>query len=165
MHLYADLGENLDELDLQLLEAAGLSEDFGQKAFDAAYEAKTFADAVGAIKDTISTGWSNTFEAIFGNYEEASELWTELASYFQEIVGSIAESRNLLLSGWKELEGRTRLMQTFFELLEDASQWMEPIVEAFHMIFTEMDSSELYDLTSIICGTPVESVGGVRKPT
>lgn len=147
MHLYAETDGVLSDLDKQLLEAAGLSEEFGLSAFNAAYEAKTFADALGAVRDTISTGWSNTFESIFGNYKEAAWFWTELASYFQEIVGSMADARNELLSIWKEMGGRTRLIRALFESFRVVGDWIQPIAEAFDEVFGSMDPERLYDMT------------------
>ena len=147
MHLYADTSDTLSELDKQLLEAAGLSEDFGQKAFDAAYEAKTFADAVGAIKDTLTTGWSNTFEHIFGNYKVAAVFWTDLASSIQEIIGAMGDARNELIGGWADLGGRAELLGTVFEIMKNIHLAVIPIVEAFQEVFGVMDSWTLYEAT------------------
>lgn len=52
----------------------------GYKWFLSAQEAKSFTDAIDSLKDALSTGWMNTFELIFGNYEQAAELWTDLAN-------------------------------------------------------------------------------------
>ena len=49
-------------------------------AFKAAQEAKTFTEVLEATKDAVSTQWMNTWELIFGNYEEARDLWTWLAN-------------------------------------------------------------------------------------
>ncbi len=147
MHLYADTSGALSELDKQLLEAAGLSEDFGQKAFDAAYEAKTFSDAIGAIRDTLSTGWSNTFEHIFGNYKQASIFWTDFASSIQEVVGAIGDARNEIIEGWDVLGGREELLGTVFEIMKNIHLTIIPIIEAFHEVFGAMDSEALYDIT------------------
>ena len=53
---------------------------FGLKAFQAAQEARTFGDAIDSIKDAASTAWMNTFELIFGNYEQSKVIWTDLAN-------------------------------------------------------------------------------------
>lgn len=147
LHLYAEHEGALNDLDIALLEAAGLTEDFGETAFNAAYEAKTFSDAVGAVRDTLTTGWSVTFENIFGNYKEAAWFFTELASYFQDIVGSMAESRNELLSIWKMMGGRTRLIRAIFESFEVVRDWISPIASAFNEVFEAMDPERLYELT------------------
>jgi tape measure domain-containing protein len=83
--------------------------DLGRRAFKAAQEAKTFKEALDATKDAVSTGWMNTFEQIFGNYEEAKVLWTSLANGLWEVFASNGESRNMALKLWRELGQRARL--------------------------------------------------------
>lgn len=68
-------------------------DDVAVKAFKAAQEAKSFQEAIDATKDAVSTGWMKTFEAIFGNFEEAKQTWTELCEYLWDIFASTAESR------------------------------------------------------------------------
>lgn len=55
-------------------------DEFGLKAFKAAQEARTFEDAIDSIKDAVSTGFMNTFEIIFGDYEQAKTFWTDIAN-------------------------------------------------------------------------------------
>lgn len=81
----------------------------GRRAFKAAQEAKTFAEALDATKDAVSTSWMNTFEKIFGNYEEAKTLWTGLANGLWEVFASGGEVRNEALDLWTELGQRARL--------------------------------------------------------
>ena len=65
----------------QAIEELGSQVDeFGLKAFKAAQEARTFPDVIDSVKDAVSTGWMNTFELIFGDYEDAKTLWTDLAN-------------------------------------------------------------------------------------
>ena len=71
--------------------------ELGEKAFRAGQEAKTFQEAVDSVKDAVSTGWMNTFEIIFGDYEEARVRWTALANELWDIFASGAEARNELL--------------------------------------------------------------------
>lgn len=77
----------------------GLDE-FGLKAFKAAQEARTFRDALDATKDAVSTGWMNTFELIFGNYEKAKKLWSQLAEDLYTIFAEGGENRNAVLKEW-----------------------------------------------------------------
>ena len=74
--------------------------EFGLAAYHAAQEAKTFNDAIEATKDAVSTGWLKTFEMVFGNYEEAKVLWTDMANNLWEIFAAPAEARNELLEEW-----------------------------------------------------------------
>lgn len=97
------------------------TESLGERAFRAAQEAKTFTDAINATKDAVSTGWMSSFEIIFGNYEKAKVLWTELANTLYEIFAEGGEARNELLgealnsSSWEQFKSD----------LEDAGLSME----------------------------------------
>lgn len=64
------------------------------KAFKAAQEAKSFSEAVDATKDAVSSGWMETFDILFGNYEEAKGFWSELAEEFWNIFAGGAAGRN-----------------------------------------------------------------------
>ena len=75
----------------------GETMNLGERAFKAAQEAKTFTDAIESVKDAVSTGWANTFEIIFGNYEEAKSMWTDLANDLYDIFAGGAEGRNNFL--------------------------------------------------------------------
>ena len=69
----------------------------GQKSFRAAQEAKTFTEAIDSVKDAVSTGWMNTYELIFGNYEQAKKLWTDLANTLYDVFAEGGNRRNEIL--------------------------------------------------------------------
>ena len=80
-------------------------------AAKAAQEAKTFTEAIDATKDAVSSSWMRTFETIFGNYQEAKVLWTDVANSLWDIFASGGESRNELLSsvmdsGWDKFNAQ-----------------------------------------------------------
>lgn len=79
---------------------------FGIKAFTAAQEARTFIDVINSTKDAVSTGWMTTAEQIFGGYEDAKNLWTELANELYGIFAEGGNFRNEVLNLWNTLEGR-----------------------------------------------------------
>ncbi len=96
------------------------------KAFKAAQEAKSFSEAVDATKDAVSSGWMQTFDILFGNYEEAKGFWSDLADSFWDMFASGAEGRNNWLksafdSGLDQLlgtDGFTDAMDNFTTSLE-----------------------------------------------
>lgn len=90
-------------------ELASAENEFGIKTFRAAQEAKTFEEAIGSVEDAVSTGWMKSFELIFGDYEKARVMWTDVANNMWDIFNGGAEDRNELLedwasSGWEKLE-------------------------------------------------------------
>lgn len=92
-----ELGISVEEL-LPLFEELSSEEyKLSLSAFKAAQEAKTFTEVIEATKDAVSTQWMNTWELIFGNYEEAKALWSEMAEKFFEIFAGGGELRNNML--------------------------------------------------------------------
>ena len=123
---------------------------FALKAFEAAQKARTFGDAIDSVKDAVSTGWMNTFEIIFGNAEEATALWTDLANAMYDVFASGGEARNEMLKGWKELGGRDDLIASFWNVWEGIGSVVAPIKEAFRDIFPAATAEKLAKITANI---------------
>jgi tape measure domain-containing protein len=121
---------------------------FGLKAFKAAQEARTWGDAVDSVKDAVSTGWMNTFELIFGNQEEATQLWTDLANAMYDVFAGGAEARNEMLKEWKESGGRDDLIQSFWNIWDAVSKVTGSIKEAFGEIFAPLTSGKILSMTA-----------------
>ena len=123
--------------------------DFGLQMFHAAQEAKTFTDAIEAVKDAAASGWMESFEYIFGNFNEATGLWTGLANALIAVVDASAEARNSMLSMWKSRGGRENLLRGIYYAMENFSIILGVIKKAFHDTFktTFSVSEHLYLLT------------------
>ena len=91
------------------------------KAFKAAQEAKSFSEAIDATKDAVSSGWLETFEIIFGNYDLAKGFWTDLTDSLWDLFAAGKDSRNDLLSGAFD-NGWTQMMKSG---LSDVSDLLE----------------------------------------
>lgn len=124
-------------------------DDLAVKAFKSSQEAKSFKEAIDATKDAVSSGWMDTFELIFGNYEEAKVLWTNMANSFWDIFASGAKSRNELLDEWHNFEvgGYADFTDSINYLLEAIVEAKEALSDIVHEILPELDSSHLHDAT------------------
>lgn len=87
-------------------------------AFTRAQEAITLGQAIQSVKDAVSSKWSQTFEYIFGDYEEAKRLWTTLANEMWEWFASTGDKRNEILAAWHE-------GYTGFDILNGAQEGLE----------------------------------------
>lgn len=116
-------------------------------AAKAAQEAKTFTEAIDATKDAVSSGWMRTFELIFGNYEEAKVMWTDLANYMWDVFASGSEARNSMLEEWSALGGRDSLIQGLTNILLAVQSAIEAVKESFRDIFPAMTGERLAELT------------------
>ena len=118
------------------------------KAAKAAQEAKSFKEAIDATADAVSSGWMKTFELIFGNYDEARVLWTDLANALWEVFASGAEQRNEVLQAWKDAGGRADLIQGITDALTALWTVIQSIGEAFHDIFPQATADDLLNFSS-----------------
>ena len=98
---------------------AGQFNDIQYAAARSAQEAKSFTEAIDSVKDAVSSGWMQTFEYLFGNYEQSKVLWTDLANSLYDIFAEPANQRNSVLK-----EALTDTWGQFQEQIEDTGiEW------------------------------------------
>ena len=121
--------------------------EIGAKAFAAAQDVKTFTQLMDTLKGAVGSGWANTWEILFGDFEEAKELWTGLRQVIGGFIDAQADARNEMLQGWKDLGGRTKLIEALKNAFEGVQSVIKPIYEAFREIFPPTTAQQLYDIT------------------
>lgn len=119
----------------------------GKTANDAATKVKTFTQLFDTLKEAAQSGWTQSWEIIVGDFEEAKGLLTEISDVFSGLINSSAESRNNLLQGWKDLGGRSSLVQSAKNAFEGIVSIAKPIKEAFRDIFPPMTAKQLFNIT------------------
>lgn len=120
----------------------------GQTANDAATKVKTFTQLFDTLKEAAQSGWAQSWEIIVGDFEEAKTLLTEISDIFGGLINKSADARNALLQGWKDLGGRTDVIEAFRNTFEALGKIIKPIHEAFRDIFPPMTSKQLFSLTN-----------------
>lgn len=121
--------------------------EMAQTAEDAATKVKTFTQLMSTLKEAAGSGWAQSFEIIFGDFEEAKGLFTELNDMFSEVIGNSAESRNAMLQGWADMGGRTNLIKGVMDALHSIGDVISAVKEGFQEVIPPMTSSRLYELT------------------
>ena len=113
----------------------------------AATDVKTFSQLIDTTKEALGSGWTNTFEIIFGDFEEAKELWSGVANVISDVVNRSSESRNNLLQGWKDLGGRTELIKGLSSVFESLGKVLSTVGNAFRKVFPPTTSQQLMNIT------------------
>jgi tape measure domain-containing protein len=113
----------------------------------AATDVKTFSQLIDTTKEALASGWTNTFEIIFGDFEEAKELWSGVADVISDVVNRSSESRNNLLRGWKDLGGRTKLIEGLANVFKSLGKVVSTVGNAFRKVFPPTTSRQLMDIT------------------
>lgn len=116
-------------------------------AVSAATEVKTFSDLLGVIQETAQSGWSESWRYIIGNFNEAKQTFTNISYVFQNLIDLSSKARNDMLAGWKDLGGRTALVEAFVATFNTLASVVVPVKRAFDDIFPPITAQRLYDLT------------------
>ena len=85
---------------------------FAEVAYKSAQRALTFADAMNAIKESVSTGWMESFRIVFGDVTDAMELFTSLCERVIESLDKLKNARNAILRVSATGGGRQSLIDT-----------------------------------------------------
>lgn len=114
--------------------------EFSLKAFLNAQEARTFTDVISSVKESASSAWREIYTAIFGDYNEAKVLWTDLAEgligIFTDRLYAIAD----IFSAWKEAGGRTTMLQGMYAFGGGIKMFIDEIRAAWDDLITDGES-------------------------
>lgn len=119
----------------------------GKRAYAAAQDVKTFTQLMDTLKEAVGSGWAQTWETLFGDFEEAKTLWTELSQVLGGFIDAQSDARNSMLQGWKDMGGREDLIDAFRNSFEGLASVVKPVKEAFREIFPPMTAKNLANIT------------------
>jgi tape measure domain-containing protein len=119
----------------------------GKTAQDAATKVKTLPQLIDTLKEAVGSGWTKTWQLIFGDFEEARTLFTGVSNTLGGFVSASANARNKVLGDWKALGGRTVLINTIALAFHALIAVIKPIKDAFREIFPATTGKDLYNLT------------------
>ena len=116
------LTETLKQLSGAYSEAELISQGFTEKqakdialmaetASDAATKVKTFTQLWDVMKESAQSGWAQTWQIIIGDFEEAKEFFTPIATALTGIIEKASDLRNNMLetalgSSWDQLSSK-----------------------------------------------------------
>ena len=124
--------------------------EMGKTANDAATKVKTFTQLFDTLKEAAQSGWTQSWEIIVGDFEEAKELLTEVSDTFSAVINASADARNKMLQDWKDLGGRTMMIEAVKNVFEGLISVAKPVREAFNEIFPPMTGKQLAEITERI---------------
>lgn len=119
--------------------------EFGMKAFEKSFEAKTFVEAIESAKDAASTVWVQIYQDIFGDYDQAKEIWTDLANTLYELfVNRLWDLQENIIGHWKTggkstLEKLVKEYKAQIEELRNSTEFGEAEAEQVRILQAEID--------------------------
>lgn len=128
-------------------------------ATEAATKVKTFTQLFDTLKEAAQSGWTQTWEYIIGDFEEAKEMLTGISDFFGKIIDGSAEARNKIMKEWHDAGGRDMLwnndpekgpLGAFWNLTYGIKNMIDMIREEFQKVFPPATSQTLLNFTQRI---------------
>lgn len=119
----------------------------GKTAQDAATKVKTVSQLIGTLQEAAGSGWAQTWQLLFGDFEEARTLFTNVNKVLGGFISNSANARNKVIGDWKALGGRTELIKGIAIAFNNVMEVITPIKKAFRDIFPPTTGKQLFELT------------------
>ena len=120
----------------------------GKDANDAATKVKTFTQLIDTLKEALGSGWTQTWEFIIGDFEEARTLWTDVSDAIGEVINNTAEARNSMVKAWKEAGGRDDLIEGLTDIFGALWNIVTAVGDAMDDIFPPATVDTLLNISS-----------------
>lgn len=119
----------------------------GQTAQDAATKVKTFSQLINTLQEAAGSGWAQTWQLIFGDFEEAKNLFSGVYNVLGGFITASGNARNKVLADWKELGGRKSIIESISNVFHALISVLVPVRDAFRQIFPPLTGKKLLELT------------------
>lgn len=121
--------------------------DMAKTAGAAATKVKTFSQLIDTLKESLGSGWTETWRTVIGDFEEAKELWTSVSDVLSDAINKSSDARNAIVKEWADLGGRTALIDSFRNAFNALLSIITPIKEAFSYVFPPSTAQQLLAIT------------------
>lgn len=116
-------------------------------ATSAATEIKTFTGLIDTAKESLGSGWATTWKLIIGDFEEAKSLWTGVGNVVTGFIDKMSDARNAILKTWKDMGGRSDLLEGFKNIFTGLYNLIYPFAKAIGSIIPKVTGEKLFALT------------------
>ena len=113
----------------------------------AATEVKTFTGLIGAMTESVQSGWAVSWEHIIGNKEQATKLFTSISDGFTSLIQPSVDARNEMLKYWNEYGGRSAVIEGLINVVQGLGKVLSSIGDAWREVFPSMTGEKLVELS------------------
>lgn len=116
---------------------------------------RTFTQLMGGLKESIGSGWSESFELIFGDFEQATRLWSSVSALVGGFFQRQSDARNNFIRSLID----SGALEKFGEVIRNVGtplvQLFTSIGSAFKSIFPPVESTGLVSFLSTVSNLTV----------
>lgn len=118
-----------------------------QMGLDAATKVRTWTQLIGTMQEGVGSGWSQTFDLLIGDFDQATEMWTAVNDTLGTMISASGDARNNLVKEFVDLGGRDVAISAIANAFHALMAVLAPVKEAFREIFPPATGQQLFDLT------------------
>ena len=114
------------------------------KMLEAATKVRTFSKMIDTLQESIGSTWTSTWRIILGDFDQATELFTNISNAVGGFISKMNEGRNVLLDGWlNKLGGRKDMLEGFANVLKYIGQVAGVVSKVFREFFPKKTAEDL----------------------
>lgn len=116
----------------------------------AATQVKTITQLFDTMKESVQSGWAQSWEYIIGDRDQAIETLTAVSDAFNNIIGPSTDARNEMLKFWNQNGGRDALIKSMSNSFQALADILGPVGKGFRDVFPSMTGERLVEITERI---------------
>jgi len=121
--------------------------ELGVTGVEAATKVRTFSQLMTTARETVGSGFSQSFRIILGDFESATVLFTGISTAFGKIAGESADARNAILEEWSGIGGREAIINGLTNVVKALAVVINRVKAAFARIFPPITGIQLTKLS------------------
>ena len=122
--------------------------ELAKNATAAATEVKTVTQLVDTMKESVQSGWAQSWEYIIGDKDQATKTLTAISKAFEELIGPSTEARNTMLKFWNENGGRDAIIKGLGNVFTSLGKVLGSVKNAFQEVFPPMTGKKLVEISN-----------------
>ena len=118
-----------------------------ENATKAATEVKTVSQLFDTMKESVGSGWAQSWEYIIGDKDQATKLLTSISDGFNNIIKPSTDARNAMLKFWNENGGRDDVIKGVTNIVQGVGKGLGAIKDGFRDVFPPMTGEKLVQIS------------------
>lgn len=114
-----------------------------ESMLEAATKVRTFTQFVETLKESLQSGWAQTWEKLLGGFEESGRIWTSVNDVISGALTKSADARNKLIDDFNALGGRQKVLEGLSTIFGTIGTAIRVAKEEFNKLFPPATAEQL----------------------
>ena len=114
----------------------------------AATEVKTVTQLIDTMKESVQSGWAQSWEYIIGDKDQATKFLTSVKDGFDAMIKPSTDARNEMLKFWNECGGRDQVITGLSNIFGSLGKVLGSVKDAFREVFPPITGWNLVQLSN-----------------